>query len=182
MKNLYKTALAVFILFSLNGCSIDETGTALSDLDSPSECEQSGGKFCDIDANQVELELIITNTGNPVRSEATTGSCGGVSPSGPNSGIYCFDIAGTCNEAGLASAVIVGRAFGGSEVLGTCTRGRFRVQYQHTFTASEFCLEHNLELELIGKRIDNTEVRNPSRARKSIFIAAATENHPDCAP
>lgn len=182
MKMYYKAALAAFLIFSLQGCTVDESGTETSNVDASNECQESGGSFCDVGADGVQLELLI-NTTNPLVLPENSGGC----DDNPSSNEYCFEIAGTCNEAGLESADILVRAFGVSQTLGTCRRGRFQVLYRRTFdppgtasspTTATLCDQHEIELELIGKPIEGGERRNVATARKPFIISVS--NHESC--
>lgn len=204
MKWTFKAVCTAALLF-FNACSISETGVPVSEISSePSECEQSGSEFCSVDGGTVQLELFI-NTPNPIDPNESVGSCAGEShnkdtASAVNRFTYCFDISGTCNEAGLESAVIVAKTsldgFSTSNIVGTCKRGRFHVQVQQVMTSCavykndvdilvnrfdinhKFCAQHRIQLELVGKKADGTEVRNEARAQKE--IAFVVRNRPEC--
>jgi hypothetical protein len=182
MKLHYKAVFAAFLIFSLQACTVEESGTQTSSVDASNECRDSGGSFCDVGKNGVELELLI-NTTSPLVLPEHSGGC----DDNPLSNEYCFEIAGTCNEAGLESADIVARAFGESQTLGTCQRGRFQVLYRRAFappgtpsspTTATLCDQHTLELELIGKPIGGGEIINVGKARKPITISVS--NHESC--
>jgi hypothetical protein len=198
MKWTHKAAFLA-ALFFFNGCSISETGVPVDEIASEiDECEESGSENCSIDGSSVQLELFI-NTPKPIDPSESIGSCGGVShnkdtASAINKFTYCFDISGTCNEAGLESAVVVARTsldgFSTSNIVGTCKRGRFHVQVQQVLTSCanhvakrfdinhKFCAQHTIELELVGKKADGTEVRNQARAKKTIPFVV--KQRPEC--
>ena len=196
MKWITKASL-LGLFFLMSACSVSETGVPTTDLDSnPSECEASGSQFCDIEGSDVQLELLI-NTPNPIVAQTTQGSCQGISldptvtdtNSLPNPELlrFCFDVAGLCNEAGLGTASIVASvpantiaSFTTPRTLGTCRRGRFHVQLQVLFAVSsnELCMLHTLQLDLIGKRADGSEVVNESRGRQTIGFQVP--NHAEC--
>jgi|GEM_PF-2397565 len=201
MKWIFKAA-SLAALFFLSACSISETGVPVDQISSaPSECEQSGSENCNVDGSAVRLELMIQTPESSLSLTESVGSCAGVShdkntASGLNRFTYCFDVSGTCNEAGLESAVIVAKTsldgFSTKNVVGTCKRGRFHVQIQKVLTGCadhannrydinhKFCAQHRLQLELVGKKADGTEVRNEARAKKEIPFTV--NNRPECSP
>lgn len=181
----------------LASCTIDEAGIETSTIDAD-ECEASGGEFCSIDGSSISLELII-NTTKDMTSDSANSNCNGntdrdadgilgdIDENG-NDGddvdedIFCFDISGDCNEAGLDLAAIVATTSisGSAESanLGSCKRGKFHVQLRLKLETALRCLSHQVEIELIGKKADGTEVRQPARAKKTIFVKV--QDHPDC--
>jgi len=194
---LQAALLAAFLL--LGACSVSETGLPLEEVSNePDECEQSGSEFCSVDGNAVQLELFI-GTPNPIEPTSSVGNCAGESHDRTTASAlerytYCFDISGTCNEAGLESSSIVASTsidgFATRTVVGTCKRGRFHVQVQQVMATcadhvvrrydinNKFCALHRIELELVGKKADGTEIRNQARAKKEITFVV--RNRPEC--
>lgn len=172
---------AVMLLFT--GCTISEDGIDTANIDAD-VCEESGGEFCSPDDSVSSLELLI-ETNDPVISESSNGDCdGGRSNGSVDSLNYCFDISGLCNEAGLDLAHVVARhsldGFTSSQTLGSCQKGKFHVQFKIGLSGvagpNGFCRLHTLELELVGKKADGSEVTLPSKAKKRIgFIVRNNE-------
>jgi len=180
MKSTLRAALVAALLI-LSACSITDSGVAIDEIDSTvdDECEASGSEFCSGSSSAVQLELRInTSDLEPTSSVGNCASAGRKSNSNSDPSFdftggqdlalnrltYCFDISGTCNEAGLESAAIVASTsidgFNTSLVLGTCKRGRFHVQVQqrmascadHTAPQYDinhlFCQQHRIRLSL----------------------------------
>lgn len=179
-----KHVLFLFLgTFFLTSCSVTEDGLDFSSTN-VSDCEKSGGEFCAVEGTSFDLELIVTSD-NPAQTRTTAGNCDAGSPyvQSNNSNVYCFDISGKCKADKYDANVIVGRAdtvtrVGGSTILanqplslGSCKKGRFAVQLRAELTNSQLCKPHKLTLELIGKNIDGSEEKNPTRAKKSIHYS-----------
>lgn len=183
---------------SLMGCTISEDGVDTASIDAD-VCEESGGEFCSTDGTSVDLELII-KTSDPIITDSANGDCdanvtrdiNGVK--GDINGIsqqFCFDISGLCNEAGLDLASIVVRSsldsFGSSTTIGSCQRGKFHVQVRMSLDTGVFgdnsdqgdlCRLHTLELELVGKKADGSEITQSSKSKKRIGFRVS--NHVKC--
>lgn len=188
-------------LLLYTSCTVQEDGVNIESSVDVDECEASGSTNCVSDPGSNGLELNIL-TSNPQRPLSPQGDCianeGNPSPDPfdsptvtPNRS-YCFDISGTCNEGTNASASIIivnppsfirtpleGSLI--SPVIADCIQGRFRAQIEADFTGepdSVLCQGHTIELELVGKTINDEEQRNPAQARKFMDISA--QNHYDC--
>ncbi|MGH1468526.1 MAG: hypothetical protein ACRBBP_06565 [Bdellovibrionales bacterium] len=182
MKNLF--FLALFILFA--GCTVDEQGVDIASVDAD-ECEESGGLHCSADGSTVDLELNI-KTGNPIDTRSANGDCDGDNNRDfagdllTGTDIYCFDVSGTCNEAGLDLASVIAKTslddFNASFNLGSCKRGKFHVQLRVQLLPGDLCRLHTLKLELIGKKADGTEVIQPAKARDEVGFKVS--NHENC--
>lgn len=176
--------LSLFILFS--GCTIDEQGVDPASVDA-SECEKSGGQNCSVDGSEVDLELNI-ETSSPMDARSAAGDCNGEDNRDfdgsliTDNDMYCFDVSGTCNEAGLDLASVVAKTslddFATSFNLGSCKRGKFHVQLRVQLLTPALCKLHTLKLELIGKKADGTEVVQPAKARDEVGFKVS--NHEEC--
>lgn len=173
----------------LSGCTINEDGAEIATIED-TECEDSGGAFCNEDSSISNLELVI-ETANPLIPSSANGDCNGndtrdLDGDKPlaEENQYCFDFSGSCNESGLDSASVVGRlsldSFNTAYTLGSCKRGRFHVQLRLGLNSSQLCTLHTLELELVGQKIDGTEVTEPAKAKKRTGFQVF--NHEDCQP
>lgn len=191
IKTYMKKVLFPFIFLALlSGCTINEEGAEIATIEDDTECEDSGGAFCNEDSSVTNLELVI-ETANPLIAASANGDCNGNDTRLANGDkpaletlLYCFDFSGSCNEASLDSAFVVGRlsldSFNTAYTLGSCKRGRFHVQLRLGLTLGQLCTLHTLELELIGKRADETEVTEPAKARKRTGFQVF--NHESCQP
>ncbi len=172
----YFFLLSLPLLALLSGCTIDQAGTVDPSSVNADECAESGGEFCSIDGSSVALELIIKTT-SPVTPKSIEGDCNGDALSPLNE--FCFDVSGDCNEAGLDLAAIVATAdiSGAVETvnLGSCKRGRFHVQLRLILNPVDRGILHKVDLELVGKKADGTEVRQPAKAKKTIHILVPQE-------
>lgn len=185
----------------LSSCTVSESGVDLSSTQTEdiSECEQSGSTNCvpeDLTGFST-LSMSILSP-NPLRSLAATANCAesglirGINPIpgfALRSMSYCFDISGVCNEGKNVSASIIivnppsfiqtpGENSLISNVIGECERGRFQARIAanfFSFDRSILCQSHTIELELIGKSINDEEERNPAQARKFLDISAASD-------
>lgn len=177
----------IFILTSITSCTVSEEGIQTSQINAD-ECEKSGGEFCSVEGTAVDLELII-KTVPPIRSASASGDCNGNANRTTNgdkptvdNNIYCFDVSGDCNEGGLDTAAVVAKTsldgLVSSNNLGSCKRGRFHVQLRVQLSPTNICRQHTLELELVGKKLDGTEVRQPAKAKKRIIFQA--DNNENC--
>ncbi len=184
--DMRRTLLYLPVLLLLTTCVIDEQGTNLSQTET-NNCEESDGQYCLVDDSNINLELII-QTPNPIITLSANGDCNGNSNrditgaliTGSNN--FCFDVSGLCNEGGLDLAFIIAKTsldgFSNSFNLGSCKRGKFHVQLRVQLIVSGLCKLHTLQLELIGKKIDGTEVLQPAKARKTIGFQVS--NHEEC--
>lgn len=100
--------------------------------------------------------------------------------------LYCFDISGDCNEGNNETASVILKSapsyFNGinPNVIAECKRGRFKAQLAARFPIdrSQICKRYTLELELVGKSINDEEERNPSQARS--FVDVLVTSHSLC--
>lgn len=104
--------------------------------------------------------------------------------------LYCFDVSGDCNEGSNATASVVLRSAPSffdninPEVIAECKRGRFKGQLAARFPIdglgpgeqSSVCKRYTIELELVGKSINDEEERNPSQARSFVDILATSHS------
>jgi hypothetical protein len=201
VRILIKNTLLLLSAFAFISCTVDESGLDIESSIDVNECEASGSSNCVTLPGSNGLELNILSA-NPQRPFSPQGDCvaneGNPAPDPfdnptvtPNRS-YCFDISGTCNEGSNASASVIivnppafirtpltGSLI--SPVIADCVRGRFRAQIEADFTTEPdtvLCQRHTIELELVGKTINDEEERNPAQARKFMDISA--QNHYDC--
>ncbi len=181
-----KTLLYLPVLLLLTTCVIDEQGTNLSEV-ATDACKDSGGQYCVVDGSNIDLELVI-QTSNPISALSANGDCNGNSNRNSTGALtagsdnFCFDVSGLCNEGGLDLALIIGKTslddFSTSFNLGSCKRGKFHVQLRVQLTSADLCTLHTLQLELVGKKADGTEVLQPAKARKKTGFQVP--NHQQC--
>jgi len=201
MKKSFLYLLSFTLMFFTSACTVSESGVDLSSTQTEdvSECEQSGSTNCvEEDLTGFSTLSMSILSPNPLRSTAATANCSesglirGINPV-PGSRLrnqtYCFDISGVCNEGKNASASVIivnppnfiqtpGETSLISNVVGECNRGRFQVRIAANFFSldrSILCQSHTIELELIGKSINDEEERNPAQARKFLDISAASD-------
>jgi hypothetical protein len=188
MKRSFLYLFYFTLLLVLSSCTVQESGVDLSSTQTEdiSECEQSGSTNCTAEdlTGFSTLSMSILSP-NPLRSTAATADCNqnglikGINPI-PGSVIrsmsYCFDISGVSNEGKNISASIIivnppnfirtpGENSLISNVVGECERGRFQARIATNFFSldrSILCQSHTIELELVGKSINDEEERNPA--------------------
>jgi len=182
-------------------CTVQDAGIDIETSIEVNECEESGSTNCVADVTVSQLAMTITSA-NPIRPFSAQGDCiSNVTNPSPDpffeqvvtpNRLYCFDISGYCNEGTNASASVVivnPPSFIRtplqndlvSNVIAECNRGRFRARIAADFESlplTTLCQRQTIELELIGKTINDEEERNPSQARKFVDILASA--HYDC--